>query len=110
MAERHALARLACDAPAEIAVWRTHLLTLADRHPDPDMKDLDVDEAPIWADISRVADPVATLVAERGQPAIATPAWAALAPLQRFALVKLTRDTHENENFIPALREFGLAP
>jgi len=24
--------------------------------------------------------------------------------------VKLTRDSHDNVNFIPAMREFGLAP
>jgi hypothetical protein len=35
--------------------------------------------------------------------------WNELAPLQRFALVKLTRGGHENANFLPALREFGMA-
>ena len=34
--------------------------------------------------------------------------WKNLNPLQRFALTKLTRGGHENENFLPALREFGL--
>ena len=34
--------------------------------------------------------------------------WASLLPLQRFALVKLARSKHENENFVPAMREFGL--
>jgi len=29
--------------------------------------------------------------------------------LQRFALFKLTRKGHGNRNFLPALREFGLA-
>lgn len=36
--------------------------------------------------------------------------WARLDPLQRFALLKLSRDNHDNVNFVPALREFGLAP
>jgi hypothetical protein len=31
-----------------------------------------------------------------------------LTPLQRFALIKLTRSQHENNNFLPALIEFGL--
>ena len=35
--------------------------------------------------------------------------WAALTSLQRFALLKLVRPGHENHNFLPALREFGLA-
>jgi hypothetical protein len=34
--------------------------------------------------------------------------WRALTTLERYALVKLTRDRHENANFGPALREFGV--
>ncbi len=34
--------------------------------------------------------------------------WPQLTPLQRFALWKLSRPSHENANFVPALREFGL--
>ncbi len=34
--------------------------------------------------------------------------WAELAPLQRFSLLKLSRPGHENKNFLPACREFGL--
>lgn len=34
--------------------------------------------------------------------------WAALHPLQRFALVKLVRPGHEGHNIGPALKEFGL--
>ncbi len=34
--------------------------------------------------------------------------WAGLSPLQRFAIFKLTRPGHTNENFVPAMREFGL--
>lgn len=34
--------------------------------------------------------------------------WRKLAELERFALVKLSRDNHDNVNFIPAMREFGL--
>ena len=41
---------------------------------------------------------------------VAEEQWAALAPLQRFALYKLTRPGHKNENFLPAMREFTLLP
>ncbi len=34
--------------------------------------------------------------------------WAALSHLQRFTLCKLSRAGHDNDNFIPAMREFGL--
>jgi hypothetical protein len=35
--------------------------------------------------------------------------WRGLTPLQRFALLKLSRPSHENRNFPRAFREFGLA-
>jgi hypothetical protein len=34
--------------------------------------------------------------------------WAELTPLQRFALIKLSRPSHENQNFPKALQEFHL--
>jgi hypothetical protein len=33
---------------------------------------------------------------------------AKLSPAQRFALIKLSRPSHENHNFLPALKEFEL--
>jgi hypothetical protein len=35
-------------------------------------------------------------------------AWMNLTFLQRFTLIKLTRDSHDNINFLPAMREFDL--
>ncbi|NJN39529.1 MAG: nitrate reductase associated protein, partial [Acaryochloridaceae cyanobacterium CSU_3_4] len=34
--------------------------------------------------------------------------WQNLTPLQRFALIKLSRPSHESKNFLPALQEFEL--
>jgi hypothetical protein len=34
--------------------------------------------------------------------------WGTLTPEQRFALIKLSRPSHENKNFLPALKEFQL--
>jgi hypothetical protein len=34
--------------------------------------------------------------------------WRALSSLKRFTLYKLTRPNHDNDNFIPAMQEFGL--
>ena len=34
--------------------------------------------------------------------------WVGLTPLQRFALIKLSRSSHENKNFLPAMQEFNL--
>jgi hypothetical protein len=35
--------------------------------------------------------------------------WARLSPLQRFALVKLSRPKYDTERIRPALEEFGVA-
>jgi len=35
--------------------------------------------------------------------------WELLTPLQRFALIKLSRSGHENRNFLPALKEFKVS-
>jgi len=45
----------------------------------------------------------------RGAGDLTDEAWRSLGDLQRYALVKLTRDKHENANFAPALVEFGIA-
>ena len=37
-------------------------------------------------------------------------AWRLWSPLQRFALMKLSRPGHEGGNFLPALREFSPKP
>jgi hypothetical protein len=42
--------------------------------------------------------------------ALGDSAWKSLTVLQRFALIKLSRPGHENLNFRPAAREFGLVP
>ena len=34
--------------------------------------------------------------------------WRTLDELQRYVLIKLTRESHDNINFIPAMQEFGL--
>jgi hypothetical protein len=39
--------------------------------------------------------------------AVTEDVWRGLSELQRYALIKLTRDKHENANFVPALIEFG---
>jgi hypothetical protein len=39
---------------------------------------------------------------------ISTEQWTGLTTLQRFALLKLCREGHENRNFPIALKEFGL--
>lgn len=41
-------------------------------------------------------------------PAPSIKKWSALSDLQRFALIKLSREGHKNEHFLSAVEEFGL--
>ena len=69
--------------------------------------DCPVDPAPAWADRTHIPAEVAAKAEEEGI-ALSAAMWSALAPLQRFALYKLSRSSHKNENFGPACREFGV--
>ncbi len=69
---------------------------------------LAIDAAPAWADVRSAPAAVLARGLAEGIAAERFAGWGALAPLQRFALVKLTRGGHENANFLPALLEFGL--
>ena len=73
----------------------------------PEAKSLEVDARPPWDDAGVVPVTVADKAREKGI-ALDVARWAALTPLQRFALCKLCRPKHDNENFVPACREFGL--
>ena len=68
---------------------------------------MDIDPAPAWANTTQIPDEVVAKAAVE-QVVIMPAQWAGLAPLQRFALYKLSRSSHKNENFVPACREFGV--
>lgn len=108
--DRAELVRRPCATEAEIAGWRDHLVGLIADRAGETAKPVAVDDAPAWRLAARVPDDVADKARSVGLAAPAVSQWAALSPLQRFTLLKLTRADHENANFGPAMREFGLAP
>jgi hypothetical protein len=63
-----------------------------------------------WSNTSLVPVTVGKQLQALGLPALAQEKWAALTDLQRFALLKLTREGHENKKLPLALKEFGLLP
>jgi hypothetical protein len=69
---------------------------------------MEMELSPEWATTQQVPDQVSTFATLAGVPAPTLPQWQALSELQRFTLVKLSRAKHDNVNFVPALREFGL--
>ena len=67
--------------------------------------DLAVDENPPWMDAGTIPESVSAKAQEL-DITISLEQWASLQPIERFALIKLSRSSHENKNFLPALQEF----
>lgn len=106
-AQRQALVDLPCDTPEAIQHYRTVLRQWVQDRSGERPPDLPLDPAPAWLDATAIPQSVQ----EKAQSVpknIALAQWAQLSPLQRFALIKLSRSGHENRNFLPACQEFGL--
>jgi hypothetical protein len=100
--ERQKLVYLACDRPDEIAIYKEFLLNLI---PKDSVSLIHID--PVWEDGDRFPIEVLQHLASLDL-GITLDQWSSLSNLQRFALIKLSRSHHENQNFIPALHEFNL--
>jgi hypothetical protein len=106
-AERQQLVAMDCDGEGAIAAYHHHLQVLVGRYQDSPAKTLAIDPAPAWHNDQVIPPEVQHQAAQLGH-AITPAQWQALQPLQRFALIKLSRPSHENHNFQAALIEFGL--
>lgn len=101
------LVELPCTTPAEVHRYRGQLQTLVREKSGEEAKDLAIDPHPPWLQ----SHAVPSAVQERATAAgvlLSIDQWAALSPLQRFALIKLSQSSHEGSNFVPALQEFGI--
>jgi len=107
--ERQQLVVLPCTSPAEIEIYRTLIQKWVQQNTGQPVGELAVDPNPPWLQSDQLPEIVRHQAQDLGV-AIAPEQWLQLLPLQRFALIKLSRPSHENGNFLPALREFGLAP
>ena len=107
IADRQTLLDLPCTTPEEIAAYHQFLQNLVVQYTGSPASELPIDPQPPWLNEATVAETAQAKAAELGQ-AISPDQWASLNPLQRFALIKLSRSGHENRNFLPALKEFGL--
>jgi len=105
--ERQQLVELPCDLPPAVTHFRQHLNQLVQHYQSEPAKTLAVDPQPPWLDANTVPPPTQAKAADAGC-ALTLAQWQRLSPVQRFALIKLSRPGHENQNFVPALQEFGL--
>jgi len=111
--QKQALVERPCTSPAEAAAYRDELQAWVTEQAGAPAKTLPIDEQAAWLDDSLVPDDVLTKASDCGlaiAPAQWQTHWRSLSPLQRFALIKLSRPSHENRNFLPAMQEFGLLP
>jgi hypothetical protein len=106
--DRALLVNLPCGTPDEIQTYRTTLQTIVLERTGTAASELALESAPAWLNPAAIPVGIQTKAAEVGA-LITVKQWATLTPLQRFALLKLSLSGHENCNFLPALREFGLA-
>jgi len=60
-------------------------------------------------DVAEVYPGLAVQCDLAGLPPVALADWAVLSRFQRYALAKLSRKPRANHDFVPAMREFGLA-
>lgn len=106
--ERDQLLVRPCDTLADRRAYHDYLVAAIEARTGDKASRLPVEPHPEWLDDSRIPVQVSEYFAAEGRSPLTVPQWAALAPLQRYVLTKLTRPGHRNENFLPALREFGL--
>jgi hypothetical protein len=105
--ERLKLVELPCKKESEIQAYKDWLQNLVRSKTGSPAKELNVDPQPPWLDSDRIPDEVRQQANDRGV-SIFLQQWQQLSPLQRFALIKLSRPSHENHNLLPALKEFKI--
>ncbi len=106
--ERAQLLERDCDSDAARSAYRGYLAGLIETSAKQTVEYLEPAAAPEWFDVRRVPPRIVAWADGLGVPPPTAQQWSQLSALQRFALFKLTRPGHDNDNFVPALREFGL--
>ncbi len=106
-ADRQALVEWPCDSPDAANAYRERLQKLVFERSGSPAKTLAVMPNPPWQQLDAVPAQVRDRFQAHQVP-LSLAQWAHLSELQRFALVKLSRPSHENNNFMPAVQEFGL--
>lgn len=107
---RHMRAELVtrpCSTTEEIESYRDELISAIRTKVGEEPKLFQVEVNPEWRNRAAVPARINEFAASRNVSPIGPSYWAALTDLQRFAIYKLTRVSHDNDNFVPALEEFG---
>ncbi len=108
LSDREELVARGCEGQADVEAYRIFLVDLILVRAHEAAVDAPLEDSPAWRDISQVPERVLAQARVLQLPAPSTDQWRELTQLQRFALVKLARPGHDNDNFLPAMREFRL--
>lgn len=106
--DREDLLRAPCETAAEIETYRTALVDLVALRSGEWAKPLAIAPCGQWEIVDQPARVVTDYAVSLRVKPPGRAQWRALTRLQRFVLIKLTRDSHDNVNFLPAMVEFGL--
>lgn len=107
--DRQELLELPCATACEVCAYHDRLVELVALRAREAAKPLPEPPAALWEAVGDTPPVVTDYARSVGVPPPTAREWRRLSELQRFALIKLTRDNHDNVNFVPAMREFGLA-
>lgn len=105
--ERQTLVVMPCTTVEEARAYRQFLQQLVAEKTGAPAGELPLAPYPPWLDTATIPIELEEQANQFGVT-LTPEQWAALTPLQRFALIKLSRPGHENKNFLPALKEFKL--
>lgn len=108
--EREQMVAQSCETPREVDEYGRYVVSVIEKRTSEPAQRLEKDDGAEWNDTKSVPRRVVDYSVERDVTPPTVAQWAALTPLQRFSIFKLTRPGHSNENFEPAMREFGLIP
>ena len=96
-----------CSTTEEIKSYRDELISAIRTKVGEEPKQFEVEVHPEWQKRATVPAQINEFAESRNVPSIGSLRWSELSDLQRFAIYKLTRVSHDNDNFVPALEEFG---
>ena len=105
--ERIELAKKPCGNEEEAKLYNDYLAGLIKKYTGKEATALNVDKNPVWADTNAVPEMLNEKL-KKFDWHISPEQWKELTNLQRFALLKLCKEGHENKNFPKAMKEFKL--
>ncbi len=105
--ERQTLVETPCSNEQQALAYKEYLQNLIISKTGQPAGELTIEDNPAWMNVSEIPATTKNKAGEYGV-SITLKQWKNLTPLQRFALIKLSRPSHENQNFYPALKEFGI--